>query len=157
MALRKMKLYPTGMRLHEWIALEGDYWAAEGIEAEYMWDTIRAGYSYKAEAYKSRPQDQPMLRDEGAVTNACAWGSVANAGAGMGKFSDEAYGIARHAIFVQHDSAVRRPEDLAGVEIGVALRAGSHFDKVGVRSRRELVARIFGEHYRPRIAHAATP
>jgi len=114
MALRKMKLYPTGMRLHEWIALEGDYWAAEGIEAEYMWDTIRAGYSYKAEAYKSRPQDQPMLRDEGAVTNACAWGSVANAGAGMGKFSAGAYGIARNL-----------PQPASGDDnVGVGFRRG---------------------------------
>jgi NitT/TauT family transport system substrate-binding protein len=115
------------MRLHEWIALEGNYWADEGIEAEYMWDTIRAGYSYKAEAYKSRPQDQPMLRDEGAVTNACAWGSVANAGAGMGKFSASAYGIARNAIFVKPDSPIDTPADLAGQPIGVGLRAGSHF------------------------------
>jgi hypothetical protein len=126
-ALRQLKLYPTGMRLHEWIALEGNYWADEGIEAEYLWDTIRAGYSYKAEAYKSRPQDQPMLRNEGALTNACAWGSVANAAAGMGKFSAGAYGIARNAIFVPADSPINTPQDLAGVPIGVGLRAGSHF------------------------------
>jgi len=125
--LRRLKLYPTGMRLHEWIALEGDYWASEGIEAEYMWDTIRDVFSYKAEAYKERPQDQPMLRNEGAVTNACAWGSVANAGAGMGKFSAAAYGIARNAIFVLPDSPIDTPADLAGVPIGVGLRAGSHF------------------------------
>jgi len=125
--MRKLKLYPTGMRLHEWIALEGNYWADEGIEAEYMWDTIKNVYSYKAEPYKGRPQDQPMLQGEGAVTNACAWGSVANAGAGMGKFSAAAYGIARNAIFVPADSPINRPQDLAGVPIGVGLRAGSHF------------------------------
>lgn len=125
--LRKLKLYPTGMRLHEWIALDGNYWTDEGIEPEYMWETIRAGYSYGAEPYKQRPQDQPMLREEGAVTNACAWGSVANAGAGMGKFSAGAYGIARNAIFVKADSPINKPEDLAGVAIGVGLRAGSHF------------------------------
>ncbi|HLY67331.1 MAG TPA: hypothetical protein VKU60_17470, partial [Chloroflexota bacterium] len=124
---RKLKLYPTGMRLHEWIALEENFWADEGIDAEYMWDTIRAGYSYKAEPYKGRPQDQPMLRGDGAVTNACAWGSVQNAGAGMGKFSAGAYGVARNAIFVQPDSPINRPEDLAGAPIGVGLRAGSHF------------------------------
>ena len=78
-------------------------------------------------SYKERPQDQPFVHGQEIVCNACAWGSVANAGAGMGKFSDEAYGVARHAIFVRPDSAIRRPEDLAGVEIGVALRAGSHF------------------------------
>ena len=127
MALRNLKLYPTGMRLHEWIALEGNYWADEGIDAEYMWDTIKNVYSYKAEAYKSRPQDKPMIEGEGAVTNACAWGSVANAGAGMGKFSASAFGIARNAVFVPADSPISSVEDLAGVPIGVGLRAGSHF------------------------------
>jgi len=148
MALRKMKLYPTGMRLHEWIALEDNYWADEGIEAEYMWDTIRAGYSYKAEAYKERPQDQPMLRDDGAVTNACAWGSVANAGAGMGKFSAGAYGVARNAIFVKPDSPINAPEDLAGVPIGVGLRAGSHFSALqaleAMLTRAEIKFRFIG-------------
>src|SRR5262249_53892717 len=51
----------------------------------------------------------------------------ANAGAGMGKFSARAFGIARNAIFVPADSPINRPEDLADVPIGVGLRAGSHF------------------------------
>ena len=127
MGKQKLRLKPSGMRLHDWIAYEGHYWADEGLEAEYLWDVIQATYEYGGVDYKERPQDGPFVKGEEVVCNACAWGSVANAGAGMGKFSAEAYGIARNAIFVRPDSPIRRPEDLAGVGIGVALRAGSHF------------------------------
>jgi NitT/TauT family transport system substrate-binding protein len=115
------------MRLHDWMAYEGNYWADEGLEVQYLWDVVEATYEYGGVPYKERPQDQPFVQGEEVVCNACAWGSVANAGAGMGKFSADAYGIARHAIFVRADSPIRQPKDLAGVPIGVALRAGSHF------------------------------
>ena len=125
--MTRLRLKPTGMRLHDWMALESGWWADEGLEVEYLWDVIQATYEYGGVAYKERPQDQPFVHGQEVVSNACAWGSVANAGAGMGKFSADAYGVARHAIFVQPDSAIRQPADLAGVPIGVGLRAGSHF------------------------------
>src|SRR5437867_12904727 len=81
-----------------------------------------------AGGYKARPQDQPLLAGTQAVGNACAWGSVCNAGAGMGKFVPDAYGVARHAIYVRPDSRVRLPEDLRGVPIAGGLLAGSHYN-----------------------------
>jgi hypothetical protein len=62
------------------------------------------------------------------VINHCAWGSVCNAGAGLGKFVPDAYGVARWAIYVRPDSPIRQPEDLADVPIAVGMRAGSHFN-----------------------------
>jgi hypothetical protein len=62
------------------------------------------------------------------VINHCAWGSICNAGAGMGKFVPDAYGVARWAIYVRPDSAIRTPQDLADVPIAVGMRAGSHFN-----------------------------
>jgi hypothetical protein len=62
------------------------------------------------------------------VINHCAWGSVCNAGAGLGKFVPDAYGVARWAIYVRPDSPIRQPVDLADVPIAVGMRAGSHFN-----------------------------
>jgi len=62
------------------------------------------------------------------IINHCAWGSVCNAGAGLGKFVPDAFGVARWAIYVQPDSRIERPEDLADVPIAVGMRAGSHFN-----------------------------
>ena len=84
-ALTKIRIFPTGMRLHEWIAFEEGYFRAEGLDPEVMWDV-------------------------------------------MGKFVPDAYGVARHAIYVRPDSRVRRPEDLRGVPIAVGLMAGSHYN-----------------------------
>jgi NitT/TauT family transport system substrate-binding protein len=55
-------------------------------------------------------------------------GQRCNAGAGMGKFVPDAYGVARHAIYVRPDSRIHRPEDLRGVPIAVGLMAGSHYN-----------------------------
>ena len=131
MTLTPLKIAPTGMRLHEWIALERGYFQAHGIEPIVRWDIVSGIMSsWQGKAYKERPQDMPFAGTSEAVDviNHCAWGSVCNAGAGLGKFVPDAYGVARWAIYVRSDSAIRRPEDLAEVPIAVGMRAGSHFN-----------------------------
>src|SRR4051812_37162863 len=129
MTLTRLKISPTGMRLHEWVAMERGFFQAEGIEPEIRWDVVLGTMErWKGQGYKERPQDKPFLAGEQTVTNACAWGSICNAGAGMGKFVPDAYGVARWAIYVRADSPIQRPEDLADVPIAVGMRAGSHFN-----------------------------
>ncbi len=128
-ALTPLQISPTGMRLHEWIALERGYFQEQGIEPHVRWDVVMGAIErWKGEGYRERPQDLPFVAGDQTVTNACAWGSVCNAGAGMGKFVPDAYGVARWAIYVRPDSPIQRPEDLANVPIAVGLRAGSHFN-----------------------------
>ncbi len=62
------------------------------------------------------------------IQGACSWGSICNAGAGMGRFVADAYGLSPWAIFVRPDSRIHRPEDLKDVPISVGMRAGSHFN-----------------------------
>ncbi|MBV9238002.1 MAG: hypothetical protein JOZ94_19365, partial [Xanthobacteraceae bacterium] len=62
------------------------------------------------------------------IQGACAWGSVCNAGAGMGKFVPDCYGVSPWGIFVRPDSRIKRPEDLKDVPVAVGMRAGSHFN-----------------------------
>jgi NitT/TauT family transport system substrate-binding protein len=131
MTLTPLKIAPTGMRLHEWIALERGYFQAHGIDPIVRWDIVSGIMSsWQGKAYKERPQDMPFVgtSEPVDVINHCAWGSVCNAGAGLGKFVPDAYGVARWAIYVRPDSAIRRPEDLADVPIAVGMRAGRHFN-----------------------------
>src|SRR5437660_4696114 len=124
----KIRIFPTGMRLHEWIAFEEGFFREQRLDPEVMWDVYLGQMKAWTGGYKARPQDQPFLEGAQAIGNACAWGSVCNAGAGMGKFVPDAYGVARHAIYVRPDSRIRRPEDLAGVPVAVGLMAGSHYN-----------------------------
>src|SRR5262245_64381753 len=125
-ALTKIRIFPTGMRLHEWIAFEEGYFRDEGLDPEVMWDVYLGQMKAWSGGYKLRPQDQPFLEGAQAIGNACAWGSVCNAGAGMGKFVPDAYGVARNAIYVRTDSRIQRPEDLCSVTNAVGLKAGRH-------------------------------
>ena len=124
----KVKVFPTGMRLHEYVAVQEGFWADLGIEAEIMWDVLEGQMVRWEDTYKARPQDLPFVHGEQAIGSACAWGSVCNAGAGMGKFVADVHGIAQWGIYVRADSDIRRPEDLKDVPIAVGLRAGSHFN-----------------------------
>ena len=131
MTLRRLQIAPTGMRLHEWVALERGYFQEAGIDPVVRWDIVRGiQSSWKDREYGSRPQDEPFVgaSEPVDIINHCAWGSVCNAGAGLGKFVQDAFGVARWAIYVRPDSPIKRAEDLANVPIAVGMRAGSHFN-----------------------------
>ena len=133
--MRKVRVAPKGMGIHEFVAQEEGFFAAEGIEVEFDWKTFRGTQSsWKQYEYLQRPQDKPYTenKDEtqkgGLIQCACAWGSISNASAGMGRFVPDAYGVSPWAIFVRPDSRIRKPADLKDVPISVGMRAGSHFN-----------------------------
>jgi NitT/TauT family transport system substrate-binding protein len=124
----RIRVVPHFMRLHEWVALEVGAYQAEGLEPELLSDVMHDVSSHGRDPYMERPQDLPFLAGGMEVANsACEWGSVCNAGAGMGKFVADLYGVARFAIFAGPGSNITRLAELAGVPVGVGLMAGSHF------------------------------
>jgi NitT/TauT family transport system substrate-binding protein len=126
--LTPIKVVPHFMRLHEWIALEGGYYQDEGLEPVLMADVMHSVSGHRGDGYGRRPQDLPFVEEmEDLANSACAWGSVCNAGAGMGRFVSDLYGVGRFAIFTRDDSPHQRLTDLRDVPVGVGLRAGSHF------------------------------
>jgi ABC-type nitrate/sulfonate/bicarbonate transport system substrate-binding protein len=126
--MTRIHVVPHFMRLHEWIALEDGFYQAEGLEPDLLSDVMHDVSSHGRDAYFERPQDRPFLAGGIEVANsACEWGSVCNAGAGMGKFVSDLYGVARFAIFARPGSKLTRLSELAGVPVGVGLMAGSHF------------------------------
>ena len=121
-------MVPHFMRLHEWVALDEGFYQAEGLEPELLSDVMHDVSSHGRDAYFERPQDRPFLAGGMEVANsACEWGSVCNAGAGMGKFVSDLYGVARFALFAGPKSKITRLAELSGVPVGVGLMAGSHF------------------------------
>lgn len=123
----KVRVVPHFMRLHEWIALEEGYFQDEGLEPELLTKVMHQVSSHGADSYFSRPQDQPFLDGMEVANSACEWGSICNAGAGMGKFVPDVYGVARYAIVVPPESPIERLSDLRDVPVAVGLMAGSHF------------------------------
>ncbi len=129
--LKRVRVAPKGMGLNDFVAQQEGFFAQEGIEVEFDIKTFRGTQSsWKGMDYLSRPQDKPYTeaRDSGLIQCACAWGSISNASAGMGRFVPDCYGVSPWAIFVRPDSRIRKPQDLKDVPVSVGLRAGSHFN-----------------------------
>ncbi len=128
--LKYVKIAPKGMGLNDFVAQQEGYFAAEGLDVEFDWKTFRGTQSsWKNLDYLQRPQDKPYTESkEDVIQGACVWGSICNAGAGMGRFVNEAYGLSPWAIFVRPDSKIHKPEDLKDVPVSVGMRAGSHFN-----------------------------
>src|SRR5436853_4030803 len=129
--MRKVRVAPKGMGLNDFVAEAEGFFAAEGIEVEWDIKTFRGTQSRWTEnKYLQRPQDKPYTeaKDASLIQCACLWGTISNAGAGMGRFVGDCYGVSPWAIFVRPDSKIRKPEDLADVPVSVGMRAGSHFN-----------------------------
>ena len=129
--MRKVRVAPKGMGINDFVAEAEGFFAAEGIEVEWDIKTFRGTQSKWVEnKYLQRPQDKPYTeaKDGNLIQCACLWGTISNAGAGMGRFVGDCYGVSPWAIFVRADSKIRKPQDLADVPIAVGMRAGSHFN-----------------------------
>jgi NitT/TauT family transport system substrate-binding protein len=128
-SVEKVIVAPKGMGLNDFVADQEGFFAAEGLDVEFDWATFRGTQSsWKTFRYFERPQDKPFSEGREVIQGACAWGSICNASAGMGRFVPDAYGVSPWAIFVRPDSRIHQPEDLKDVPISVGMRAGSHFN-----------------------------
>jgi NitT/TauT family transport system substrate-binding protein len=122
------RIMPHG-RLHEWVAQDEGYFAAEGLEYTFVQN---GDYG----VHPPRRDDSGEIRtgafetfgagrDGANVSCACHWATNAAASERAGQLVSSLYAVAPCAIMVPPDSPIRRPEDLAGVPVG--YRSGSHF------------------------------
>jgi NitT/TauT family transport system substrate-binding protein len=121
------------VRLQEWVAEENGFFAAEGLQYVFETEGFAAGSASVGPAV-----DAPAAVRSGAfedmaagrssdVSCACHWAVNAAASAGHGRMYGKAYSVCPAGIYVAADSPLRRPEDLAGVEVGVGYHSGSHY------------------------------
>jgi ABC-type nitrate/sulfonate/bicarbonate transport system substrate-binding protein len=130
-----LKIMPHG-RLQEWVAEEKGYFTAEGLEYSFI---ITGDYGVGAKSMRRDDAGQIKTgafetfgagRDGADVSCACHWATNAAARERSGQLVTTAYSVAPCAIVVPPESPIRRPEDLAGVPIGVGYHSGSHFATV---------------------------
>jgi hypothetical protein len=128
------------VRLQEWVAEDLGFFRDEGLDYEFEPKGL-AGASLTTGA-SVQPGDQaPLSARSGAfedmekgrscnVSGACHWAVNAAASADHGRMWGTAYSVCNSGIFVAADSPYRRPEDLAGVKIGVGYHSGSHYSAI---------------------------
>ena len=125
----KVTVAPKGMGLNDFVAMQEGFFTAEGLDVEFDMKTFRGTQgSWKDLKYFDRPQDKPFAEGRSVIQGACAWGTICNASAGMGKFVPDCYGVSPWGLFVRPDSNIRKPEDLKDIPVAVGMRAGSHFN-----------------------------
>ena len=129
-----LKIMPHG-RLQEWVAEEKGFFTAEGLDYTFLLNSGDYGiHSVQrdegGEVRTGAFETFGAGRDGADVSCACHWATNAAAGERSGHLVTTAYSVAPCAVVVPPESPVRRPEDLAGVPIGVGYHSGSHFATV---------------------------
>ncbi|TWT05943.1 ABC transporter substrate-binding protein [Reyranella sp. CPCC 100927] len=115
-------------RLQEWVAQEKGYFSDEGLDYVFQ-ETIRStdGKLHDQAGQKSGAYQEFEKGRTSDVNCACHWTVNVAASNGHGKLWGDVYSVAPAGIFVPADSAIRRPEDLAGVPVSVGYQSGSHY------------------------------
>lgn len=123
----------THGRLQEWVAEEKGYFADEGLDYEFvdnslMNDRVAAASSVSGAAeYRSGAYETMEAGNACAVGSACHWAVNQAATSAHGRMWGNAYSVTPAGIYVAPDSGIFKPSDLAGVEVGVGYHSGSHF------------------------------
>jgi hypothetical protein len=118
------------MRLHEWVAEEKGYFAAETLDYEFHEALPSAEGRYHQLGDKVGAF-QTFEKGRGSdIGCACHWTVNVSASVGHGKLYADAYSVAPAAIFVPPESAIHEPAQLAGVPISVGYQSGSHYSTI---------------------------
>jgi hypothetical protein len=114
-------------RLHEWVAEEKGYFRDEGLDYELR-ELVRSSDG-QVHATPDRVGAFQSLEAgrKSAISCACHWTVAVAAAKDHGKLYAGCYSVSPAGVFVPADSAVRTPEDLAGVPISVGWQSGSHY------------------------------
>ncbi|HEY7629283.1 MAG TPA: hypothetical protein VH817_01195, partial [Thermoleophilaceae bacterium] len=136
--MSKFRIQPH-VRLQEWVAEDLGLFADEGLDYEFEPQGF-AGASRPAAPVGSADSAPLDIRSgafedmsEGRsceVSAACHWAVNAAAANRHGKMWGKAYSVCESGIFVAPDSPYLRPEDLAGVPVGVGYHSGSHYSAI---------------------------
>jgi NitT/TauT family transport system substrate-binding protein len=127
-------------RLQEWVAEEKGYFRDEGLDYVFHFsgspDSVGVGRSYhlnggasveSADEVKSGAFETMEAGRTCDISAACHWAVNMAATGQHGKMWGHAYSVTPAGIYVAADSDIRKPEDLAGREVGVGYHSGSHF------------------------------
>lgn len=122
-------------RLQEWVAEEKGYFAAEGLDYETVnrpmaLTNLIGTAADTPEGFKAGAYEAFAKGKDASVSCACHWTVNMAAAADHGRMWGECYSVAPCAIFVPPESEIRRPADLAGVEVHVGYRSGSHYTTI---------------------------
>ncbi|SRR5579875_190571 len=127
------------VRLQEWVAEERGYFREAGLEYEFdpagfagaavTTSSVRSAGEVDVGVVSGALEDMRQGRSCD-VSAACHWAVSAAAAAGAGRMWGKAYSVCPAGIFVAPESACQRPEDLAGVPVGVGYHSGSHYSAI---------------------------
>jgi NitT/TauT family transport system substrate-binding protein len=127
------------VRLQEWVAEEHGYFREAGLDYEFepqglagsavSTSSVRTADEAPAEVAHGAFEDMREGRSCD-VSAACHWAVNAAASVRGGRMWGKAYSICPSGIFVPPESGHERPEDLAGVAVGVGYHSGSHYSAI---------------------------
>ena len=129
----------THGRLQEWIADAKGYFRSEGLDYKLTQHSLLTRMAVdktadiKGDSVPDNLQGAYQTYEQGrdaSVSCACHWTVNMAASAQHGQLWGEAYSISPCAIFVPENSPIRKPEDLAGVDVHVGYQSGSHYTTI---------------------------
>lgn len=128
------RIMPHG-RLQEWVAQEKGYFTAEGLHYTFVED-----FSTHIEPSQVKEVRQGAFESMQAgraceVSSACHWAVNMAASSRHGRMWGHAYSVTPSGIYVPPESPVRKPRDLAHVDVAVGYRSGSHFSALQALER----------------------
>lgn len=127
------------VRLQEWVAEERGFFRDEGLDYEFdphgfaaaslTTSSVQPADTAPAQARSGAFEDMEKGR-ACDVSGACHWAVNAAAAGSHGRMWGKAYSICTSGILVAPESSYERPEDLAGVAVGVGYHSGSHYSAI---------------------------